>query len=510
MRRAAIALVVVAAVAVAALALRYRTHSASGREVVPGSQQEARPGQAAVQPGAAHPETTPRGDVSIDPRRQQLLGVRTVTVSRSPMPQTIRATGLVAYDETRLTDVNLKVEGWVRDLFVDFTGQPVTKGQPLFTVYSPDILSTESEYLLALKTRDQLQQSQLPEVRQRADDLVASARRRLALWDVSAEDMRTLDQRREPQPVVTVRSPIAGFILEKQIARGAHVTPGQTLYRIADVAVVWVEAAIYEQDLSLVRIGSEATVTVDAYPGESFTGRASYMYPAVDPQTRTIKMRFALANRSARLKPGMFVHVDIRAPGSDGLSVPSDAVVDTGTEQTVFVSLGDGYFAPRRVKIGRRSSERTQVLEGLNDGDQVAAGAMFLLDSESQLRAAVQGYAAAPPTSGTPAPARTEIAITLKTQPDPAKAGENQFEVTVADAAGMAVADAQVIVQFLMPAMPAMSMPAMRSEVKLAPAGGGLYRGTGEILTAGRWDVTVSVEKDGRRIGVRTLTVAAR
>ena len=167
MRRAAVALVVVAVVAVAALVWRYRTHSASGREVVPGNQQEARPGQAAVEPGAAHPETTPRGDVSIDLRRQQLLGVRTVTVSRSPMPQTIRATGLVAYDETRLTDVNLKVEGWVRDLFVDFTGQPVTKGQPLFTVYSPDILSPESEYLLALKTRDQLQQSQLPEVRQR-------------------------------------------------------------------------------------------------------------------------------------------------------------------------------------------------------------------------------------------------------------------------------------------------------------------------------------------------------
>jgi len=436
-----------------------------------------------------------------------------VTVTRSTSAQTIRATGVVGYDESRLTDVNLKVEGWIRDLFVDVTGQPVTKGQPLFTLYSPEILSTESEYLLAVKTRDQMQESQLAEARQRADALVTSARRRLALWDLSPQDLQALEQGRQPQPVVTFRSPASGVVLDKQALKGSHVMPGQTLYRIADLSVVWVEAAVSESDLSLVRVGGSATVSFDAYPGEFLTGRVLYVYPYIDPQTRTNKVRYVFANRGGRLKPGMFATIEVHAPGTSGLSVPSDAVLDTGPEQIVFVAHGDGYFQPRRVRIGRRFGGQTLILEGLKAGDHVAAGATFLLDSESQLRAGVQDYGASDSGAAgaaTSATGRAQLAITLKTQPDPPKAGDNQFEVTLADTTGQPIADAQVSLQLSMPAMPTMNMPAMRSEVKLQPAGGGVYRGTGEILTAGRWDVTVAIDRSGQRAGAKALVLVAR
>jgi hypothetical protein len=331
------------------------------------------------------------------------------------------------------------------------------------------------------------------------------------LWDLSSQELRALEQRREAPPVVTFSSPVGGVVLEKQALAGSHVSPGQLLYRIGDLSVVWVEAAVYETDLPLVRQGSSAVVSVDAYPGDSFTGRVTYVYPYIDPQTRTNKVRYAVSNPGGRLKPGMFANVEIHAPGSAALMVPSDAVVDTGIDQTVFVSQGNGYFEPRRVKIGRRSGDQTQVMEGLKEGEHVAAGATFFLDSESQLRAAVQGYAA--PTSkdsASSAQRQQQPTITLTTSPNPPRAGDNQFEATAADAAGQPITDAQVVVQFFMAAMPSMNMPASRSEIELQPAGAGVYRGRGEIMSTGRWEVTVSVEKNGQRLGAHTLALVAR
>ena len=450
----------------------------------------------------------PRSDLSIDSQRQQRIGVRLATVTRETLTPVVHTTGTVRYDETRMADVNVKLDGWIRELYVDYTGQLIRTGQPLFTLYSPDLVATQTEYLLALSTRDQMKGSPVTDAREYADRLVEAARQRLRLWDLPPEEIVELEKTRTAREAITFRAPVAGYVLEKQAVKGMRVMPGQTLYKVADLSVVWVEADIYEQDMPLARVGQLATVTLDAYPGESFTGRAIYIYPFVEENTRTVKMRFQFANARGRLKPGMYAKVELQGAGGAGLTVPADAVLDSGRQQVVFVAQGEGMFTPRPVKIGRRLGDRTEILSGLQAGEQVAAGATFFLDSESQLRAGLQNYESPQPApAATPGPVPT---ITFRSTAEPPKTGENVFEVTVKDPAGQPVADADVVVQLFMPAMPTMNMPAMRSEIKLAPAGGGLYRGPGQVAMGGRWDVTVTVSNDGRRIGSRQFALVVR
>jgi Cu(I)/Ag(I) efflux system membrane fusion protein len=452
---------------------------------------------------------TPRGDVTIDARRQQLIGVKTVAVTRQTIDQIVRAAGAVRYDETKQADVNVKVEGWIRDLYVDATGQPIQRGQPLFTLYSPDLLNTQNEYLLALKTRDQLQQSTLADARERADALVASARQRLLAWDLPTEDLQKLDETRQAVDAVVFRAPVNGFVIEKQAVKGLHVMPGQSLYKVSDLSVVWVEADVYESEIAAIRVGDAATVSVDAYPGDRFSGRVIYIYPYLDDKTRTNKIRVQLTNRGGRLKPGMYANVDLTSRGRSGLVAPTNAVLDSGREQVIFVAQGNGLFQPRSVKIGRRLGDATEILAGLKEGEQVATRAAFFLDSESQLRASLQGYEpSTAPTGAAAAPAGTQI--TFRTVSDPPKTGDNQLEATVTDAGGKPIDDAEVTVQFFMPAMPTMNMPAMRSESKLAPAGGGVSRGIGQVMMAGKWNVTVSVKRGGTEIGQNTLALTAK
>ena len=468
------------------------------------------------------PSVTPRGDVTLDVRRQQLIGVRTVAVGRVSVAPVIRAVGTVRLDETRLTDVNLKIDGWIRDLLVDYTGSPVRKGQPLFTLYNPEILATQSEYLLATATRDQLARSLATDVRDHAGQLAAAARQRLALWDVPPEDLATLEETRNPQGIVTFRSPVDGIVMEKQAMKGMHATAGQTLYKVADLSVVWVEADVYENDAQGVRIGAAATVTVNAYPGETFSGKTAFIYPTVQEQTRTLKVRLALPNRAGRLKPGMFANVEFQTLARPGLVVPTDAVLDSGTDQVVFIAEGDGHFAPRHVRVGRRLRDGVEILDGLKEGEQVATGAAFFLDSESQLRASLPGYqpyagmatsgaaASGAATAPTAAPAAERLAIALRTQPDPPRMGRNVFEVSVRDSGGAPISDADVSVGFFMAAMPTMNMPAMQNTFTVSPVGKGVYRGSGEVLSSGSWSVTVTVGRKGQRLGSTQLTVVAR
>jgi multidrug efflux pump subunit AcrA (membrane-fusion protein) len=370
-------------------------------------------------------------------------------------------------------------------------------------------LATQQEYLVALKTRDQVHGSMIADARERADQLVASARQRLALWDLPPEEIRALEEKREAPDVVTFRSPVSGFVIEKQALKGLHVMPGQSLYRVADLSVVWVEADLYERELSAIRPGAAATVTLDAYPGERFSGRVIYVYPYLDEKTRTNRVRSDLANPRGRLKPGMYATVELRAGGgSIAFTVPTDAVLDSGREQVVFVAQGEGTFEPRTVKVGRRLGDAIEILEGLKEGERVATGAAFFLDSESQLRASLQGYETAPAPTG-PA-TRSTTQITFRTLPDPPTTGENQLEAIVRDASGKPIDDADVSVQFFMPAMPTMNMPAMRSDAKLSAAGGGVYRGTGHVMMAGRWTATVTVTRGGQRLGTRQLPLVAR
>ena len=509
-----LALVIVVAVA-AGLAYAFRDQIAA-RMSGSGS------GTTAIAPAGPAGAADARGPITIDPRRQQLVGVRTVPVERAAIAPTSRATGTVRYDETRMAEVNLKVEGWIRDLFVDYTGQSVARGQRLFTLFSPELLATENEYLLALRTRDELvaalpaQSEPTPQAAQSrdyADRLVAASRQRLALWDLPEAQIRTLEETRKPQALMTFTSPANGYVIEKQAITGMRVMPGQTLYKIADLSVVWVEADIYEREMSLIRVGQSASVTLDAYPGETFPGRAVYIYPYVEEQSRTVKVRLQFSNARGRLKPGMFANVELQTAGRTGLTVPSDALLDSGAQQVVFVAEGEGRFTPRPVKIGLRLSDRVEILDGLKEGEQVASSATFFLDSESQLRAGLQNYEAPPPPAGAatapggPGPA---LSISFRSQPDPARTGDNTFEARVADASGQAVTDAEVLVQLFMPAMPSMSMPAMRGDAKLPHAGGGVYRGPGQVAMAGRWDVTVTVSRGGARLGSQQFALVAR
>jgi RND family efflux transporter MFP subunit len=493
------ALAALAAIAVAGYAYRDRLGRRSPEMAMSGSA-----------PVTAPTADQPRSDITIDARRQQLIGVRVVRVERTVLASTVRTTGVVRYDETRQVDVNVKINGWIRDLDVDFTGQPVRRGQRLFTLYSPELLATQSEFILALRNRDQAESSALMDTRDYANRLVEAARQRLTLWDLSPEEIQAIESSRQPIQVVAVTAPAAGLVAEKQAVKGMHVTAGQTLYKIADLSVVWVDADVYEQDMSAVRIGQSATITLDAFPGRNFAGRAIYIYPTVDSQTRTGKVRFQLDNPGGGLKPGMFANIELRGSESTALTIPANAVLDSGAQQTVFVAQGDGVFTPRPVRLGRRTGDIVEILDGLKEGEQVAAAATFFLDSESQLRAGLRNYeplASAPATG----PAANQVLdITFRSLTDPPKTGDNVFEVTLKNESGQPVADVDVSVQLFMPAMPTMNMPAMRNESKLTPAGGGVYRGNGQVMMAGRWEVTVNVARAGQRTGSKQFALTAR
>jgi RND family efflux transporter MFP subunit len=451
-----------------------------------------------------------RAPFTLDGRRRQLIGVRTVSVERTSLRRTIRTVGLVRYDETKVTDVNLKVGGWIRELHVNYTGQLVERGQPLLSIYSPDLLATQGELLLALRARDDLGGSDVADAKSHAERLVETARRRLALWDLSADQMETLERTREPQPEVLFRAPASGYVIEKTAIQGLHVEPGRSLFRIADLSEVWVEADVYEQDSAVVRLGARAEVTLDAYPNERFRGEIAYVYPFVDDATRSVKVRLAFANRGGRLKPGMYANVELQAPLGDGLVVPTNALLDSGRDQFVFVATGDGYFEPRPVTIGQRLDDGVQILEGLEEHELVASGATFFLDSESQLRASLQGFGAPPVPPSAVSGDRDRLTIDFRSEPDPPRSGTNQFEVAVRTSDGDPVTDAQVMVTFFMAAMPTMNMPAMRSEAPLSHADGGVYRGDGQVSMSGRWDVTVTVLRGGAQLGARQLSVVAR
>lgn len=448
---------------------------------------------------------TPRSDVSIDTRRQQLIGVRTVRVLRAALAPEIRAAGAVAYDETGQVEVNTRIDGWIRELYADYTGRTVRRGEPLFTLYSPDLVAEQNEYLLALRGSSMASHNSSDTLADYSDRLAAAARERLLRLEMTPADIDQVARTGRAAETVTFRSPGDGVIVEKTALRGMRVMAGQTLYRIADLSNVWVEAEVYETDLPVVRVGARAAVSLQAYPDRTFTGRVTYIYPMVTQETRTVRVRLSLPNPQGLLKPNMLATVTLQEPRSNALLVPADAVVDTGTQQLVFLAEGDGRFSPREVRIGRRAEGKAEVLSGVSEGDEVAASATFFLDSESQLRGALQNYERAPaPQSERPSAA---LDVTFRTDPDPPHTGETTFIVTVKDAAGQPIADADVGVVLFMPAMPTMNMPAMRSDTKLVAAGGGVYRGTGQVMTPGRWDVTVNVSRAGKPLGARQFAV---
>ncbi|MFA5911651.1 MAG: efflux RND transporter periplasmic adaptor subunit [Vicinamibacterales bacterium] len=336
--------------------------------------------------------------VLISPARQQTIGVRTAIVGHQSMDSTIRTVGAMAYDETRITEVHPKIAGWVERTFVDYVGKTVRRGQPLLTIYSPELVSTQHEYLLALRARGQLSKSAFAETRSGAESLLEATRDRLRLWDVSDAQVEALERTGEVQRTLTLYSPFNGVVLERNTYAGQYITPDTATAKIADLSRIWVVAQIFEYETRSVRLGQEALIE---FPyGQStrkLTGKITFIYPDIDPQTRRARVRIEFANPGLELKPETYVTVTIQVAGGHALAVPREAVIDTGTAQYVIVALADGYFEPRPVEVGAPVDAFYPVLTGLAEGDRIVTSAQFLIDSETNLQAAMQAMSLSMP-----------------------------------------------------------------------------------------------------------------
>jgi membrane fusion protein, copper/silver efflux system len=335
--------------------------------------------------------------VEVDEGRQQLLGIKTLKVTRQPMDRGIRTVGLVSSDETRTAHVHVKYEGFIEELFVNYTGRAVKKGQPLFKIFSRELLAAQQEYLASRGALAGAGASGQP-AREAADQLIAASRERLRLFDVPPQVIAKLDRTGVAERAITVVSPLTGTVLEKQALQGLAITPMVHLFVIADLARVWVVADIYERDLAAVKVGQEATLRLEALPGRLFTGKVTFLSPVVDSSTRTVKVRFEFANSDGALRPGMYATVQIDAGQGESLVIPADSLIDTGLRKVVFVATANGRFEPRAIVTGAATGGQYEVAEGLREGEVIAASGQFLLDSESRIRGARTG--GAPPAHG--------------------------------------------------------------------------------------------------------------
>jgi membrane fusion protein, copper/silver efflux system len=349
----------------------------------------------------------PPGTIRVSPEKQQMVGVRYGTVERGTASVTLRASGRVVQDETRVVRVHSKIEGWIERVFLDFTGQPIQKGQPLLTLYSPEMLATEQEYLLAVRNLEAMKKSSLDGAQRSAEALVEAARRRLELWDVPAALLEEVRRTGKPVRTTTLYAPASGVVITRNAFPGQRIMPETELYVIGDLSRVWIMADVFESDMPAIRNGLGATVAIPG-EGRSFTARVTNIVPQVDAATRTLKVRLEAANPSTRLKPDMFVDVTFATAGRVRLSVPVDAVLDAGLRKTVFVDRGNGYIEPRAVATGERFGDRIEIVSGLKAGERIVTSGTFLIDSESQLKAGMAGMSTPPSEPPPPAPQPAE------------------------------------------------------------------------------------------------------
>lgn len=333
----------------------------------------------------------------ISPQRQQLIGVRTAAIGQQQLDTTIRTVGTIAYDETRVAEIHTKFSGWIDRVYVDSVGKPVRRNEPLITVYSPELVSTEHEYLLALKYKTQLEGSSVPATRAAAESLLEAAHDRLRLWDIPEEHIKELKQTGQVRRALMLHSPFAGVVLERKAFPGQYVTPDMALFRIADLAKIWVLGSVFEYELRLVKVGQDAEVRFpNGEATSTLKGKITFIYPDIDPQTRRARVRAEFPNPGLRLKPETYVTVLIRTGGGRELAIPKEAVIDTGTKRYALLALPRGYFEPREIQVGEQSNDFYRLIGGLREGDRIVTSAQFLVDSESNLKAAMQSMAAMP------------------------------------------------------------------------------------------------------------------
>src|SRR5260370_5582883 len=459
------------------------------RAVKPMADSETKNASSPAQDSMANSMATPPASteaplvpVQISPQRLQSIGVRTGKVERKLVADEIRTTGSVAADERRLAYVQVRFAGYIQKVFVDATYQYVRKGQPLFTVYSPELVVTEREYLVAKQNQQQVAQSTVQGVAFSAASLLDAAAERLKQWGVPQKEIARLESTGQVQQELEVDSPVSGYITERNALPSVAVQPEMRLYTIADLSTVWVQAQVFQNDLERIKIGAPAILTVNTYPGRTFAGRVDFIYPQVDMDTRTAKVRVVFSNPGLQLKPGMFVNVSLKVPMGNQLVIPATGVLQSGTRAIAFVERHDGYIEPREVQLVSRVGDDLIVLKGLKAGEQIVTSANFLIDSESQLQAALGSFVPPPPGAGAASAINAPQAkLALSSVPTPPRKGGNAFRVKLTDASGAPISGAEVSVTFFMPAMPAMGMAAIRTQIPLAEKRNGRYDGPGKL-----------------------------
>lgn len=346
----------------------------------------------ATKSGASTPAPV---QVRISPEQQQLIGVKTGLVQEMPLDKVIRAVGVIDYDEKRLYTIAPKVGGWIENLYVDYTGRYVKKGEPLLSIYSPEMVSTQAEYLIALRSMQEMAKSPYPEVAASGNELAAAARQRLKYWDIGDGQIKAIEKSGKPMRSLTLHSPYSGFVLERLAYKGMNITPGMTLFKLADLSVVWLNVDVYEADLPYVRIGQTAKLSLSTFPDAPFTGKVIYVYPALDSRTRTARIRIELPNAKGQLKPEMYANVEILVRLGTKVVVPDGAIIDTGLRRVAIVDLGKGAFVFKDVRLGAKVEGFYEVVSGLKVGEKVVTSANFLVDSETRFKEALGGSSGA-------------------------------------------------------------------------------------------------------------------
>lgn len=462
-------------------------------------------------PESASASAEPPPTVFIAPERQQLIGVKLTDVEQRSVSKTIRSVARVAVDERQTARIHTKIAGWIDRVFINFVGEAVKRGQPLFTIYSPDLVASQEEYLLALRAQHELGISTFERVAEGGNILANAARRRLELWDLTPEQINEIERTGTVSRTMTVYSPVTGVVMKRGAYQaGQRVTPDEELYTIVNLSSVWLLGQVFESELPLLRMGQ--TVKVE-FPygteGPPLTGRITFISPFVDPMTRAGEVRMEFPNPNGRFRPDAFYNAVLEINLGRQLVVPAEAVMDTGERQYVFVDVGQGYFEPRPVEAGPEAGKSRVIVKGLKAGERVVTAANFLIDAESRLRGAFAGMGKpTTPSAQAPGTGTTAVKAEITTEPSPAKVGKNRVSVRVLDASGAPVQNAEVEFKLFMPQMGAMGQ--MEAHTSLLPAGTGVYTGDIEAPMAWTWEATVTVRKDGKIVGVSRSNVVVR
>jgi len=447
--------------------------------------------------------------ILIPPARQQLIGLKFTTVRQKELVDSISTTGTVENDERSTSYVQTRFTGWIRRVLADQTWQYVKQGEPIFTIFSPDLVSAENEYLLAARQSKTLANSSIDGVAADAASTVAASLERLKLFGVPASEIRRLRREGNARDEIAIVAPASGYIVDRQAFPNMYAEPSMRLFTIANLSKVWVYAAVFQNQLAQISTGDAATITVDGYPQHEFDGKIDFIWAALDPTTRTAKVRINLPNPEGALKIGMFVNVNLKHRVGRGLLVSDSSVLQTGLHNIAFVDRGDGYLEPRELELGPHLGGGLVVRKGLVDGDRIVSSANFLVDSESQLQAAVGAYAPPPPGVGAAVQENHSATIEMKTAPNPPQRGTNNLTLVLRDSFGAPIDGASVSVVFYMPAMPAMGMAAMRRVATATGSSNGTYRATINLDSGGGWQVSVSASKGGQQVATLQTNITA-